>query len=101
VAPTSDDSGDFRVVVVPDEDDEPWPETRFLRQGTRAKGWVLLDEVRVGFEIWRQLNGFPPSFRRAPSGDAYGGGDYGGGSYGGGDYGGGDYGGGGYGGGGK
>ncbi len=101
VAPTSDDSGDFRVVVVPDEDDEPWPETRFLRQGTRAKGWVLLDEVRVGFEIWRQLNGFPPSFRRAPSGDAYGGGSYGGGDYGGGDYGGGDYGGGGYGGGGK
>ncbi|MCA9614609.1 MAG: HlyD family efflux transporter periplasmic adaptor subunit, partial [Myxococcales bacterium] len=67
VAPTSDSSGDFRVVIVPDENDEPWPEARFLRQGTRAKGWVLLDEVRVGFEIWRQLNGFPPSFRQAPS----------------------------------
>ncbi|MCB9612058.1 MAG: HlyD family efflux transporter periplasmic adaptor subunit [Sandaracinus sp.] len=97
VAPTSDSSGDFRVVIVPDENDEPWPEARFLRQGTRAKGWVLLDEVRVGFEIWRQLNGFPPSFRQAPSSDGYG---AGGASYGS-DYGGSDYGGGGYGGGGK
>jgi multidrug efflux pump subunit AcrA (membrane-fusion protein) len=106
VAPTDDGEGDFRVVIVPDEDDEPWPETRFLRQGTRAKGWVLLEEVSVGFEIWRQLNGFPPSFRRAPDEEGYGtsgggysasgpGGDYGGGGGGGyGSSGGDDYGGG-------
>ncbi|MEM6960696.1 MAG: HlyD family efflux transporter periplasmic adaptor subunit [Myxococcota bacterium] len=81
VDPTDDGAGDFRVVVVPDETDEPWPHARFLRQGTRSKGWVLLDEVRVGFEIWRQLNGFPPSFRAAPELDE---GSYGGkGSYGG------------------
>lgn len=86
VAPTDDGVGDFRVVVVPDEDDEPWPETRFLRQGTRAKGWVLLEEVTVGFEIWRQLNGFPPSFRRAPDAEngTSGGGYSAGGGYGGG-----------------
>ncbi|MBX3249926.1 MAG: HlyD family efflux transporter periplasmic adaptor subunit [Myxococcales bacterium] len=66
VDPASDNRGDFRVVVIQDPDDEPWPEARFLRQGTRAKGWVMLDEVRVGFEVWRRLNGFPPSFDRAP-----------------------------------
>lgn len=66
VDPSDDGQGDFRVVVLPDETDEPWPDARFLRQGTRAKGWVLLDEVSIGFEIWRQLNGFPPSFRSAP-----------------------------------
>jgi len=66
VDPSGDSSGDFRVVVMPDESDEPWPDARFLRQGTRAKGWVLLDQVSVGFEIWRQLNGFPPSYQRAP-----------------------------------
>jgi hypothetical protein len=54
-----DGTGRFRVVVVPDGN-EPWPATRFLRQGTRANGWVLLDRVRLGFEVWRQLNGFPP-----------------------------------------
>ncbi|MCG5055014.1 MAG: HlyD family secretion protein [Myxococcales bacterium] len=52
--------GDFRIVVVPDEADEPWPEGRFLRQGVRARGWVLLGQVRLGFELWRIFNGFPP-----------------------------------------
>lgn len=55
-----DGRGGFRIVVVPDKG-EPWPEGRFLRQGVRANGWILLDEVRLGFELWRQFNGFPPS----------------------------------------
>ncbi len=38
----------------------PWPSPRFLRQGAQAKGWVLLREVPLGFEIWRRLNGFNP-----------------------------------------
>lgn len=58
-AAADDGKGKFRVVVVPDGK-ERWPATRFLRQGTRANGWVLLDQVRLGYEIWRQFNGFPP-----------------------------------------
>jgi adhesin transport system membrane fusion protein len=54
-------SGSFRVVVVADEGDEHWPQPRFLRQGTRAKGWILLDRVSLGYEVWRRFNGFPPS----------------------------------------
>ena len=61
-----DSQGRFRMVVVPDESSEPWPEARYLRQGVRANGWVLLDQVRMGYEIWRQLNGFPPSVREKP-----------------------------------
>ncbi|MEQ9647803.1 MAG: HlyD family efflux transporter periplasmic adaptor subunit [Sandaracinaceae bacterium] len=119
---TDDGQGNFRVVVVPQAGEEPWPEARFLRQGTRVNAWVLLRRVTVGFELWRQLNGFPPSLdvpptttTRGASSSSYGGGyggggdygssdygsnssSYGGGSYGGGSYGGGGYGGGGYGG---
>lgn len=51
----------FRVLVVPDENSPPWPSTQFLRQGTRANGWVLLDQVGLGYEAWRRLNGFPPT----------------------------------------
>ena len=51
----------FRVLVVPDADSPPWPSTKFLRQGTRANGWVLLDQVGLCFEAWRRLNGFPPT----------------------------------------
>lgn len=57
---TADERGRFRVVVTPDPDDEPWPDSRWLRQGVRANGWVLLDQVRLGFEVWRQINAFPP-----------------------------------------
>ena len=40
--------------------EDGWPDDRYLRQGVRANGWVLLKRVPLGYEIWRQLNGFPP-----------------------------------------
>lgn len=63
VFPTDDGKGNFRVLVTPDnhfEREDGWPDDRYLRQGVRANGWVLLNQVPLGWEIWRQLNGFPP-----------------------------------------
>lgn len=57
-----DGSGRFRVLVVPDTTRKPWPESRFLRPGTAVSGWVLLNEVPLGYELWRQFMGFPPEF---------------------------------------
>ena len=62
-----DGRGKFRIVVVPDKGEE-WPATRFLRQGVRANGWILLDEVRLGYEMWRQFNGFPPALSSSEPG---------------------------------
>ncbi len=45
----------------PSEEDEPWPSAAFLRQGARVNGWVFLNRVRLGYELWRRFNGFPPS----------------------------------------
>lgn len=56
--------GQYRVLVVPDGEVEHWPEQ--LRIGSGVKGWAMLDEVPVWYEIWRQLNGFPPSLKAAP-----------------------------------
>lgn len=58
--------GRVRVLIVPDPDDDPWPDEPFLRQGVRASGWVQLETVSAGYEIWRQLNAFPPSIRNGP-----------------------------------
>jgi multidrug resistance efflux pump len=58
-----DGKGHFRIVVVPDEQDD-WPDERYLRQGVRANGWVLLNPVTLGFELWRQFNGFPPAVQK-------------------------------------
>lgn len=56
-----DGHGRFRLLVVPDPNDEAWPSARYLRQGARANGFVLLDRVSIGYELWRQANGFPPT----------------------------------------
>ncbi len=64
-----DGKGRFRVVVAPLPDvarrqgrevTVTWPSNRWLRQGARANGWVMLEQVPLWREIWRQLNGFPP-----------------------------------------
>lgn len=57
---TDNGKGDFRIVILPDGSDEPWPDERFIRQGVRVNGWVLLNRVRLGYELWRNFNGFPP-----------------------------------------
>jgi len=57
-------AGKYRVLVKPDPQDEPWPKQ--LRQGSGVFGWAMLDDVPVWYEIWRQLNGFPPSLKEAP-----------------------------------
>lgn len=66
VDPAARADGRFRVVVVPDPHDQPWPASDYLRQGARTRGWVLLNRVTVAFELWRQLNGFPPATQRPP-----------------------------------
>ena len=53
--------GKFRVIVGPDEDEiDDWPEDKYLRRGVQANGWVLLEQVPLWYEIWRNMNGFPP-----------------------------------------
>ncbi len=53
--------GRFRVLIAEDPGSgETWPEDRFARFGTVVRAWILLETVPVGYEIWRQLNNFPP-----------------------------------------
>ncbi|UKT65223.1 HlyD family secretion protein [Pedobacter mucosus] len=54
-----------RQLIHKPENDEPWPIQ--LRQGSGVYGRVILRSVPVWYEIWRQLNGFPPSLDKAPS----------------------------------
>lgn len=56
--------GEFRVLAVPDTSEQAWPKQ--LRVGSGIKGWVMLDDVPVWYELWRQVNGFPPSLYEEP-----------------------------------
>ncbi len=62
---TDDGTGFFRIVIVPEHGIDDWPTSRFLRQGVSAKGWILLERVTIGYELWRVLNGFPQRFHES------------------------------------
>ncbi len=54
-------NGKFRVLVKEDnEEEKKWPKE--LKIGTGTQGIALLKNVPVGYEIWRNINGFPPDF---------------------------------------
>lgn len=50
----------YRVLVKPVADEHPWPEQ--LRVGAGVRAITMLKNVRVWYEIWRQVNGFPPDY---------------------------------------
>ncbi|MCT4629811.1 HlyD family efflux transporter periplasmic adaptor subunit [Winogradskyella sp.] len=53
-------NGKFRILLKPDPQDHPWPKE--IRAGSGARTIALLEDVPIWFELWRQLNGFPPNF---------------------------------------
>lgn len=54
------DNGKYRILVEQDEQDIKWPYE--VRVGGGANTITLLKRVSVGYELWRQLNGFPPDY---------------------------------------
>lgn len=63
---TPSKNGKYRVLVAPDIKAKQWPVQ--LRVGTGAHGYLLLNKVSVWYEIWRQLNGFPPDYYKSAKG---------------------------------
>lgn len=53
-------NGSFRVLVGEDPADRVWPAT--LKLGTGASGIALLKDVPIWYELWRNINGFPPDY---------------------------------------
>lgn len=61
------ENGKYRVLLAPDKEDNDWPIA--IRVGSGAKTMALLDDVPVWFELWRQLNGFPPNYYQPQGGN--------------------------------
>ncbi len=66
------EKGYYRVLVKADDGKKPWP--RELKIGVGSMSFMLLKRVPVWYELWRQLNGFPPDYyhnnRKDPSENA-------------------------------
>jgi multidrug resistance efflux pump len=58
----TDENNLFRVFIEPDTNyiHKNWP--KGLRVGTGADGRIILNDVPLWYEVWRQLNGFPPDY---------------------------------------
>lgn len=56
------DNGKFRVLIKEDATYRKWPQQ--LKIGTGANGIALLKNVQVWYELWRNINSFPPDYYR-------------------------------------
>jgi len=57
------DNGQYRILIAPDHTYKEWPKN--LRVGTGTYTFILLKDVPVWYELWRNLNGFPADFYRS------------------------------------
>jgi multidrug efflux pump subunit AcrA (membrane-fusion protein) len=54
------DNNMFRVLVAEDSTDKAWPPQ--LKIGSGAQSIALLKNVPIWYELWRNINGFPPDY---------------------------------------
>lgn len=57
-------NGRYRILVAPSKKEQPWPQA--LRVGGGAVGFALMNDVPIWYELWRQINGFPPDLYTDP-----------------------------------
>jgi len=55
-------NGSYRILIREDTSDKQWPNQ--LMMGTGAQGIALLKNVPIWYELWRNINGFPPEYYR-------------------------------------
>jgi multidrug efflux pump subunit AcrA (membrane-fusion protein) len=60
-------NGKFRILVKERPGAKPWP--RELMMGTGAQGIALLKDVPIWYELWRNINGFPPDYYKPDNGE--------------------------------
>lgn len=53
-------NGLFRALVVENKNEKRWPTK--MKMGTGAEGIAILNDVPVWYELWRNINGFPPDY---------------------------------------
>ena len=60
-------NGKFRILIAPFSEESHWPEK--ISIGSGAYTFALLEDVPIWFELWRNLNGFPPNYYQPAQSD--------------------------------
>lgn len=53
-------NGLFKALVIEDKNEKKWPPK--IKMGTGVQGIAILNDVPVWYELWRNINGFPPDY---------------------------------------
>jgi multidrug efflux pump subunit AcrA (membrane-fusion protein) len=53
-------NGLFKAVVIEDKNEKRWPQK--IKMGTGVQGIAILNDVPIWYELWRNINGFPPDY---------------------------------------
>lgn len=53
-------AGLFRALIVEDKQQKPWPPQ--IKMGAGVQAIAILNDVPVWYELWRNINGFPPDY---------------------------------------
>lgn len=56
-------NGNYRILVAENSNKKPWPS--LLKLGSGAQGILLLNDVPIWYELWRNINGFPADFYKS------------------------------------
>ncbi|MGB4447075.1 MAG: HlyD family efflux transporter periplasmic adaptor subunit [Cloacibacterium sp.] len=54
------ENGLFKAIVAEDKTQKRWPPN--MKIGTGSSGIAILNDVPIWYEIWRNINGFPPDY---------------------------------------
>lgn len=53
-------NGLFKALVIEDKNEKRWPPK--IKMGTGVQGIAILNDVPIWYELWRNINGFPPDY---------------------------------------
>ncbi|GEN75956.1 HlyD family secretion protein [Chryseobacterium hagamense] len=53
-------NGLFKALVIEDKNEKKWPPK--IKMGTGVQGIAILNDVPIWYELWRNINGFPPDY---------------------------------------
>jgi len=53
-------NGLFKALVIEDKSQKPWPPQ--IKMGAGVQGIAILNDVPIWYELWRNINGFPPDY---------------------------------------
>lgn len=53
-------NGLFKALVIEDKNEKQWPPK--IKMGAGVQGIAILNDVPVWYELWRNINGFPPDY---------------------------------------